>query len=128
MHPEDLPICASLALFLIDDQPESLPPHYCTWNYLPLWTRRNQYMETISFNAKKYSKMQPSNRICDCIHFIIAETGQHAGLISSKQDVLTEPVNLAQHNPTSSQTCRYIDQSDTYICRSSLYTILAIGY
>jgi hypothetical protein len=36
------------------------------------------------FQCKKYSKMQPSNRIRDCIHFIIAETGQHAGLISSK--------------------------------------------
>jgi hypothetical protein len=36
------------------------------------------------FQCKKYSKMKSSNRIRDCLHFLIAETGQHAGLISSK--------------------------------------------
>jgi hypothetical protein len=66
------------------------------------------------FQCKKYSKMQPSNRIRDCIHCIIAETGQHAGLISSKRDVLTEPINLAQHNPTSRPADTFINLTPTY--------------
>jgi hypothetical protein len=66
------------------------------------------------FQCKKYSKMQPTNRIRNCIHFVISETGQHAGLISSKQDVLTEPVNLAQHNPTSRPADTLINLTPTY--------------
>jgi hypothetical protein len=66
------------------------------------------------FQCKKYSKMQLSNSIHDCIHFVIAETGQHAGLISSKRDVLTEPVNLAQHNPTSRPADTLINLTPTY--------------
>ena len=58
--------------------------------------------------------MQPSNQIRDCVHFVVAETGQHAGLISSKRDVLTEPVNLAQHNPTSRPANTLINLTPTY--------------
>jgi hypothetical protein len=57
---------------------------------------------------------QPSNRICDCIHFVISETGQHAGLISSNRDVLTEPINLAQCNPISRPADAFINLTPTY--------------
>jgi hypothetical protein len=69
--------------------------------------------------------MQSSNRICSCLHFLVAETRQHAGLISSKQDVLTEPVNLAQHNPISRPANTLINLTPSYICRSAHHTILA---
>jgi hypothetical protein len=46
--------------------------------------------------------------------FFFAEAGQHAGLISGKRDVLTEPVNLAQHNPTSRRANTLINLTPTY--------------
>jgi hypothetical protein len=67
-------------------------------------------MQVLSSSCKSCQ----SNSIHDCIHFVIAETGQHAGLISSKQDVLTEPVNLAQHNPTSRPADTLINLTPTY--------------
>ena len=53
------------------------------------------------FQRKKRGKVKSSSRARDCSRFLIAEAGQRAGLISSKRDALTEPVSLAQHNPTS---------------------------
>jgi hypothetical protein len=79
MHPDDLPICASLAPMI--NRNLCLPiiesGIICPCEKeIDIWRP--------FFQCKKYSKMQPSNQIRDWIHFVIAETGQHAGLISSK--------------------------------------------
>jgi hypothetical protein len=70
------------------------------------------YHDHFFSNAKNTAKCNQAT--ADCVHFVIAETGQHAGLISSKQDVLKEPINLAQHNPTSRPANTLINLTPSY--------------
>jgi hypothetical protein len=73
------------------------------------------YGDLFFFNAKNTAKCnQATESGRDCVHFVVAETGQHAGLISSKRDVLTEPINLAQHNRTSRPANTLINLTPTY--------------
>jgi hypothetical protein len=68
--------------------------------------------------------MKASNCIWDGTHFILAKIGIYAGITSSQQDVITESVNLAQHNPTSRYTC----DIETYLCNPSHNSILTNGH
>jgi hypothetical protein len=72
------------------------------------------YIVTIFFSMQKIQQNATKQPAADCVHFVIAEIGQHAGLISSKQDVLKEPINLAQHNPTSRPANTLINLTPSY--------------
>jgi len=53
------------------------------------------------FGCKFHSKTPIHNRIRDCLHLLCSEIGPHAGLTSSRSDVVTEPVNMVSGHPTS---------------------------
>jgi hypothetical protein len=58
--------------------------------------------------------MKASNCIQDGTHFILAKIDIYAGITSSQQDIITEPVNLAQHYPTSRPANTLVILKPTY--------------
>ncbi len=108
------------------DQPESLPPHYWIWNHLPLW-KRNWYLWRPFFQCKKIQQnatKQPNpwlDTFCHCWNWSTCRS-------HFQQMRCTHRTCKTCTTQSNIQSCRYINQFDTYICRPSHYTILAIGY
>ncbi len=78
------------------------------------------------FQCKKYSKMEASNQIWDGTHFILAKICIYAGITSSQQDVITEPVILVQHNPTCRPADMLVILKPTYATPLHMWSLLSL--
>jgi hypothetical protein len=71
-------------------------------------------METISFNAKNTAKCNQATESVTAYILSLLNLVNMQVSFPAKGDVITEPVNLAQHNPTSRPANTLINLTPTY--------------